>query len=654
MTPSRGTVVCLFAMLLFPGACLAGKYGVEQKKGLLLLQGFSQWASFDYEFSSSSSPGNSNTLHDFQERYNFSSQCALVDPRLLQLDLGGSLGLDQTLSYSNATSTKSHELDYQYSLDGSALSGSWHPVSFNSSHVTSTSVSPFAPAYTTSTTNNGIMITFLGKPLVSSFVYQNTSVDTSGSGLSNSTKTEQFSATAAHEYGISATSANAGYTLQTGSLGITTAHYQASLTNTTTFSHNNSSILNSSLQWQQQTSDGVPQTSVDLAERFHISLGKALVSESSYQYHSNDTTDFSGNKELSSSHDVSTSLQHHLFDSLTSVLSAGAGLSDFLGGQEKRFNASLNVQYTKKLSAGANFSLGVSDAYDLVKRNLARSELDVRDEQHTVAQQGDFITLGSSGVLKVVVSVVSKNPDVTYQLGRDYSVDPQLRRITVLTVGQGGTIAPGTVLYVTYSLSVDPSVSFSADSVSLSSTLSWLGGKYALNGLRTQNSVTQLSGQSQSDLNASHTDLLHFQTNLERVTSGVEVGDYVSAVTNYRYLDGFWFYRRQFTNALLSLVAKDRYTVYGGSSSTASYGEDTYSASSSYTRLFSMMQCDLSASYAGSRGGPTSNDYFYLRGGLRTAFNQLSLNLTGQTVYRIRGTQTTMDNSVNLHLVRYF
>lgn len=645
----RVTVICLLTIFLFTKAGLAAKYELEEKRGLIMLQGFTQWASLSYEYSASRSSANTNSFHYFQERYNFSTDIALVDPLLLQLNLGGSLGLDQSLSYNTVNSASSHKLDYQYNLSGNALSGGWHPVAFNSSYLTNTVVSPFTPTYTTSTSANGMKFTFLGKPLETTFSYQKTSVDTSGSSLNSTSNTEQFSFGAVHKYkDTSSTGINASCSLLSGS-GIDTILYLVNLNNTLIFGP--SRTLTTALQWQSQAVSGIHQESLNLAERYHAVLGKALVSETSYQYQNTDTTDFSGNRQASSSQAVSTSLQHRLYESLTTTMSGGAGINNYLGGQEDRYFGTLSLQYHKRLVPGSVLTSGASESYEQVQRNLAGSDLAVRDEQHTVGQQGDFFVLGTSGTLKSVVGITSKNPDISYLEGRDYSVDANIRRITIV---QGGTIAPGTVLFISYILTVDPSISYGTNTLSLTSNLSWSEGKYNLSALLSQSSVSQLSGQSQAGLNSTRIGMLRFQSMLERVNYGLEYGSYLSGSTSYQYFDGSWLYKYQLPNAIFSLVERDRYTVYGATSNIGAYGENTFSTTSSYTRLFTWGQGNLAVSFADSRGGLLSNDYFYLSGSIRSQINKLVVDLNGQTVYRIRGTQKTMDNSVNLNLVRYF
>jgi hypothetical protein len=656
--PLKVTLICLFTFVLFVRGAYSeeGVYVKEQQKVFLIVEDFTQWASFTYDFfdNQTSSYGYSN--HNFYEKYHLLTNFDILDRDILYLQLAGDIGLAQ-LETSGTTainqSASSSKLNYNYTLGGTAFERSWHPISFNSSLSTVTTSNPFTEQFTSTVADNGIQFSFLKGPVKTKLGYQNTRRDITGAGSTTDSTTEKYTASGLNDNKtIGLTTLDTTFERVSGNV-TTLDGFQILLNNSLLLRQNS---LVSTGQWQSTDTQGILSRNIFWQEGLYMPLGKALKAELQYKYSNDKTTSFSGGDQTTSSHSLSATLTHRLFQSLTTNLNGFATFSDILGGKQDTFTGVVTEQYFKNLSADSHLSLGLLDSYSWTQRDLPISDITVRDEPHTVDQQGVVFTLGLNGTLARVVSVTSKNPDILYVEGIDYTVDPILRTVTVV---QGGTIAPGTRIFISYILRVDPSITFYINTLTLTGNLSWLRGRYVLAGFFSLSTPSLISGTNGGSFSSSRQEQVRFDASYPTAGFGVEWGEYVSGPSDSRYVTGYGNYSRVFPHAYfssnLALRLSDRYTMYGATVTLGAYEQNAFSTTVSYAASFPWGQCSLSGTYSNNSGEHVSiHDLVYVQALVSARYNKLALNLRGLTTYRFLNGYYTRNDAVHLELIRWF
>ncbi|HEY6871694.1 MAG TPA: hypothetical protein VI298_03085 [Geobacteraceae bacterium] len=638
----------------FPALAQAREsFEIRPKQGLILLEEFQQWVGTEYQYAGSESGGAGAASHTFQERYNFSAKGAIIDPSLLRLQLAGAFWAEQINASSTARgSSSSDSLEYQYSLAGTAFERGWHPVSFTTSRTLSTVVSPYIPAYNADNKSTGIECSFLKGPVQTAFGYLRDSMDSSGGGVNTSASSNQFHLSAQHSYrDISNSGLNANWSSQT-STGGKSEHYMINFHNGTALDRNKKYRLESALTWQDAKLVSVPQSNLDISELLQARLGSALEASLAYAYRNNITTDLAGHDQLSQANSVTASLSHRLFNNFATRLSGHYRVSDLLGGTEEAYGGIAAVKYTRRLQAAARLTLDLSGTREVTDRKLKSSDLSVPNEQQTAPPQGESITLGTSGVLVAVNSVRNSSTGFTYTEGTDYTVDLLLRRITITP---GGSIAPGTLLLVSYILRLDPSVKYATNSFSAASALTFLD-HYIVSAFFMTQQQGFISGQPVVDLTNVRTESLRFQGVFPENTYTLAYTEYFSNISKYRDVEGGWQYIRRFTFSSLSLQLRDSYAVYDAIGAASGYTQNNFNATSTYRcTLLGGAQLLLSASYADtSSGRGVSSDFFYVNGSLQAQINKLAIDLGGQVAWRLYGKQSSRNDYVHFGLTRYF
>lgn len=345
-------------------------------------------------------------------------------------------------------------------------------------------------------------------------------------------------------------------------------------------------------------------------------------------------------------------LSHQLFESLNTRVRGHYQRTDLLEGSETATGEGLSLAYRKRLPARSFFTFNVDANHEEVERDVVGTRLPVREELHPGVQQGDLIRLDQLGPLDSVLSVKSRLPDLTYLEGRDYRVNTVLGGIEILA---GGTILPGTDLFISYQVLVNPQITFTTDTLTLGSSLSLWQNRYVISGeyVKTDTGSTGIGDPSLYDTTSAR---LRLDANYEVHKLSAEFADFERGTTRFSYLSGEWRYTKKLPAADLSLFVQDRYSQRetvapgGGSSDTNDFG-----AGSSYAgRLFSWGRFTTAVNYTNSTSSSGSSNYLYLKAGLDGRFNQLTLTLAGQSVWRISGSETSRDDNLHFELSRTF
>lgn len=636
---------------------------VVRPQGLLLLGDFRQWAALAYEYSghdSNASSSGTSTNH-FMEKYHLNFDAAIIDPRLLNIQLDSDIWLDQARSANETSGSQSSKsFRYRYSFAGAAFDRKPYPINIISSRGLDTIVTPFVPSYTTDSMQNGISVVLLNNIVPLRFQYLKTSVETNGLRQDYSSASDNLNLRANHNFrDISQTEVSASASSQhqnTGGLKPTDSrNYGFSLTNSLILDRENRYSLASGFTMQNAKSGDIPQESLNWAETLTARFGKALEGKLSNWYNYNKTTGFDNREQVFKTNTVSGALSHRLAESIESRFAGSFRQAELLGGHETGYNGSAGLTYSKKLPAASNLLLNVTRVHEVTDRNIVASQLIIRDEPHTVAQQGDSFTLDVAGTIIDVTSVKSLNPDdPPFFEGPDYGVNLGLRLIDIVV---GGNILPGTNLLITYVVQTNTStIKYTTDTLSTSGSLSLFQNRYRLSVSLTESDQNLISGQSaNANLNSTRRNLVQLDANYPSNTFNLEYSNFVSNAANFSYFEGGWRFDRRFPFGGVTLKARDRYTINEPTATSRGHSENTAELGSSYSKsLTSWAQLMLSANYVNTRGDNISRDYAYFRMNLQGRFNKAALNLSGQTILRISPTETLRDDYVRLELTRYF
>jgi hypothetical protein len=665
-------VLILITLLFLPGALSVaqaeGSYEIRKKQGFFVFEDFRQWANLTYRFddhnSSQGDTTSSSLSHAFQESYNFGLNGAIYDPHLFDASLQAGIIFDQNLNKNETSSSASNNVAYQYHFSGVGLDRSPSPFTLLSFRDIQTVESTFSLPYTSDTTGNEFDIALRNVMLPSRFHFARNAIDIQGGGYDSSSVSYSYSYSAQHTYkDISTTSLGVSFSDQT-SRGSTSAE-QGSTSNSVLFSNNLSLdtqkkySLMTQFQLNNYKTDNLPQRSLNLSETFLARPGKALNLEALYSLSNSSSTDFAGQTQESTLNLGEAALKHKLFNSLETELRGRVSYDKLIDGTENRYYARGNIRYTKLLPAASRLVVGVAKGYELVDRRVGSATTTVLEELHPGVHQGDAIDLPlGDGTLRSVVSVKSRSPVFTYVEGVDYMVNLALGRIDILA-GSGVRIdMPGTGmdLYISYVVFKDPLISFVIDSFSATSELSLLDNNLQLGASYSDEQQTVISGPAKNSLRDSRSMMLYVSGRHAMFNYRLSYRNVVSGDQSYQAIEGTGRASWDTYNSSFSLVARDRYYLYGANPSTAGYSENSAELSVSYLRnIMTNMKLTVQTNVLDTRSELRgAKDSLSLRAGYIIMLNKTTITMSGQTAWMLYNGGTTRDDSAHVDITRYF
>lgn len=658
----RTALSCIIASLLAVTKAQAASpqlIDVVRPKALLQLDGMEQAVSFLYTYTGVHTPSSSSSSQQLQERYHLGTAFTVIDPELLQFTLGGDVGFSQTFA-SNGGSTKG--ATYQYMFSANALQFDPYPVSVVSSRTVSDISTAYLPTYTATTNSNQVWLRLLNNKVPISLHYTRTSLDTEGLGRDSSTTTNNVSLSSSYKFRERSTSElslnyNGTDTEVEGHTPESSRTYSLVGTNTTLLDKESKYSLSSSVSFAESKQGSVPQRTANLTETFSGIFGKTLQGHASYQHDYNKTVGFDTAKEQLQESDVLTaSLSHQLFQSLATGVNGMWQSRRLSGGDETDYGGGVGINYQKRLPKKSLLRVGVSGNRTYVDREGTTSELIVRDEVHRAPDQGQWITLTSPGNLGSVLNVESRNPQISYSEGRDYTVNLALSRIEIVS---GGNIVPGTDLYISYTVMQNSAIQYYTDNGIISASLSLFENRYLLSAEYSKQSQTLISGDTDRvGLFDSSTARLRIDANYIENFLTAEYANVDSGQTKYSYLNSSWRYVKKFAYSDVSTNVQNRLTMFDATDTSSSSTENQFSMGGSYSRgVFTWGRLTLSGNYSNTSGGASrggSSNFLYLRGNLLGRINRLQFSLTGQSSLRFKQGETTRNDSLLFAITRSF
>lgn len=643
-----------------------------QQRGLLQLGELQQSVTLSYDRAAHTASGGSSdsATNEFKEKYHVSTEVSLLDPDLLQLFLSGDVWLDQANSSGYANGSSEGVL-YTYSVGGVAFARDPYPVNFLSSRSTNRIVTAYTSAYELTIDTNQIGVRLQNRYVPVHFEFVRSDMETSGLSQDSSSTNNTFTLTANnnfHDKSVTDLSTNISSGSQSGGGQATTdtRNYGVTLTNTLTLDRLRRYSLSSALQTQSSVQGATTQKQIDLTENLQCLFGQALQGNLTWWYNSSKTRDININEQKLTSNSVTATLSHRLFQSLETRLSGTYRTSDLLGGTESDYGGSAAFTYRKKLPADSELTLGFSGDQLITDRNAATSQLTYTNVRFSLRPGDSVVNLNPTGALDPNSVIVGGKtnpilvlPDILYHAPADYTVDAASGQIRITPGGAIDTILITTPvdLFISYQVNLNTSIKFSTTNMSASASLALFKNRYRLTGNITSSDQNLISGSaSNASLYNTRSDRIRFDATYPFQTMSLEYSDFESGPTEYSYVEGAWYYNRPFILSTISAHARDRYTMYGSASALSqAYSQNTAEAGAAYKRsLFSWAQASLALNYVNTSGNNVSTNYIYVRADVQGRINKLTINLYGQTIWRVSGAQDMRDDYIHLEVTRTF
>ena len=263
----------------------------------------------------------------------------------------------------------------------------------------------------------------------------------------------------------------------------------ASLTDQETFGKKDHIKLNSNLQYNQldatTTTEGkatkVIRPSTIFSDHEHLNLRHSSTLQSDYNYnynlHDAGTTQSDG-------HSGSAALRHKLYESLTSTFDVHAQAFSSSGTgvalDSTRYGIGLNENYTKRLGKSARLTLGYGGLYDQEDRVSLGRTIFIVGESHTL-NDGAITFLNQPQVDVMSIQVWDATGSVRYRELLDYLVLSHGERTEIKRV-VGGQIPNGSSVLIDYSVTSQPSDSFTTVAHQLQVRFDFFNGLLGLYG----------------------------------------------------------------------------------------------------------------------------------------------------------------------------
>jgi len=663
----------IFILLLF----LPINESVAQPtRGLILLGNFQQavGASYQYDGQTTSNATRQETSnHLLEGSYRFGTDYALYSPHLLKGKLTADLSFSATrFSGTNEPSDTSQGLNVRYVLDGTLLDKSPYPVNFFTSSSIQKVQRPFASSYDLTTDSYGAGFSLRNIFLPIQFNYNFTKSETSGLADNNEQQIENFSFIANHRVREnSVTVAQLLFSNNRSALTGQTSIVESfstnkiDLTNLLSWSSGgNSRNLSSGFQYQEDSGDR-QATSIGYSEDLAWDFGKALRGDLRYSY-----SYLKVPEQTREEHIGEGSLKHYLLQNLRTELAIRGRSTDLTDGKEQEVEGKVSLDYQKKLPAESMLQLGYSQAIGVVDRSLSGTTVFITNERivATFLTQIQLLHLHvTAGTihLRNANQAIRAIPYIQGPTG-DYTVS-QIGRVTFISINPTGAIADGDILLADYQASVDPSVTYGTNNLSLYGALLLYG-----NFCRIFGSLDDY----RQDLMEGRADTANLQQS-KSYRAGVEFrGDYTSFKGEYINYDSTYSvyeavdvavrYSRDFAESSLLLYLRDRLTnpspspstvvisAPGGVRAVQLSNDNAFSAGSVYRRLFfNRLILKLTADYLNVTG-QTNREGVSVGMDLQARFGKIIAELKTNVHWLTTGGLTRRDDYVRLDLTRNF
>jgi len=173
--------------------------------------------------------------------------------------------------------------------------------------------------------------------------------------------------------------------------------------------------------------------------------------------------EFFSSKQTTSTvrHSGNFTLNHKLYQNLSTEFRAGAAIEDFEVGTEDRYNTNLSFDYNKNIFWGGRLSAGLGGGFRLTDREATGGPVEVTDEPHTVDITRTF-TLNVRFIQVDTIVITDITGSIVFAEGSDYVVTAISQSTTQIDTVAGGLINVGDTVLVSYQHAVLPTQKFYA------------------------------------------------------------------------------------------------------------------------------------------------------------------------------------------------
>lgn len=253
---------------------------------------------------------------------------------------------------------------------------------------------------------------------------------------------------------------------------------------------------------------------------------KHMPSLSSRYHHTLSLTHALGGAYLQNT--ASASLQHRLWESLSSGISLGGSLGKLRGGQTRTYSMSGSVNYSKRIPLSGRFQIGWTRGYSINDIQATQTELSVVHQRY-VFMAGLPILLREQDVIMGSILVFDESGMKIFDEGedRDYFIRRAGDYVEIHRT-QFGRIREGDLVLIDYRFRTMPSIRYATNTRVLSTGLSFGGLSITYNVNDHKQDLLRGKEEYLDNLNQLHTKSLQARLNARGDVAGM------SALARYR------------------------------------------------------------------------------------------------------------------------
>ena len=656
----KSPTLCLMAMILLARPATDAS---AQVTNLISLRNLQQSAQLSYRFDANQGALASTAQHGLQEDYHFGIDYVIYKARLLRGQ--ASLGLQgdqQKFSGEAQSSGITKSVGLLYDISGVFLDRFPYPVTFYLASGITDVPREFASSYQQKSDTVGVSVSVANKHLPVSFNYTRASSYTSGLENDRIQSSDTFAFGGAHNYKmISLTQFALFRTSQVGgikggSILQDSESVEATLNNTLTLGGKElDRILYS--RWRFSGLTGVNESrSAELGEYLVWDFGKVLTANLDYSLSHRDAYQQGNLLNV-----AKFSLQHRLFDSLTTQFGLSGSHNTRDSGTEQSASGILSLSYQKLLPAESVFHLQGYQQYGVTSNKLTDDRLPVIDEPHTVSASEQLL-LNNPDV--VPGSVVVHNADSTaralpYLENQDYQIRQFGGKTEIFVPITGSEINAGDNLVITYQYFVNTRITYSSSSQGVSGDFVLFESRYRLSAGWDRSRQELVSGEAdQVNLSGVYSVNAGLERRFDSSTLSARYDMTSSQMDKTQTVGASYRYSGQLGQGRVSFTANERYMQSEQNALVNKSGSrrnmNIFGVGGSYNRtLESAALLTATANFLDSRGSVASQN-LSLGVGLQWNIRRTTLNVRTQAnFHRASGTLTT-DQHLQVRVSRFF
>ena len=390
-------------------------------------------------------------------------------------------------------------------------------------------------------------------------------------------------------------------------------------------------------------------TTAQITETLSQTLGRALQSGASYSYSVQQAP-----QQTTHSQAGNMWLTHQLFESLRTQLNLQGTSNEIGDGSQTQITGSGNLIYQKKLPRNSDLQIQVGDSYQWNDQQMANSVVTQLNESIKITDITLSYPLANHNVT-AISQVFNSTETIKYQDPADYGTFV-IGNITYITINPTGLIHTGDVLLVTYQYMVDTDLTFTANTVSASASVTLFSNLLSVFGQFSDTQQHLISGNDTfAKLGNYKTASLGAQANVTNNTFGAKyIYTYNPGITEDSF-NGYWWYSAVFGKNQLRLSLTDTYNSWTDNVTQAKNHNNALNAYVTANRQFTRSaQGSLAAGYIRTNGS-TSENSAYFKAVLTYVLGKFQFWVNAQSLLNNYTNQSqTLNNTVSLQVRRNF